>query len=75
MGGEGYIRENEFVYKFGGETSAYRDYFFKDSRGGRSCGNQSISKADSLVGISAIVCVTFKSDHLSNGIHLPAIVR
>jgi hypothetical protein len=26
---EDYVRENHFVYKFWGETSVYRDYFFK----------------------------------------------
>jgi hypothetical protein len=55
MEGEDYVRENQFVYKFGGETSVYRDYFFKDAGGGKGFDNQSRPSLDSFFSISAFL--------------------
>ncbi len=49
-----YIRENQFVYKFGGEASVYRDYFFKDPGGRKGFGNQSRCSLDTFFSKSAM---------------------
>ena len=57
---EDYVRENHFVYKFWGETSVYRDYFFKDPGGGKGFDNQSRPGLDTSFSKSAVPQLFFK---------------